>query len=192
MKIKALASLCSKAKQIILYDDGGQQWAGDGMAAYLLPGAFGRLNTGALTAIFDIPADKAADMLIRNIDMPAGYDTEDEGDGETELDFDTDCRILHNGRDMVPCKTPDGKVYLIQAKYIKPLTDCDGLRLSLRHMSGDGRPYITAKDGMFLTAIIMPITLGEPLSAWMYTVYNGAVKARSYEGGELNGEEPGM
>lgn len=181
MKIKSVAALCSKAKAIVLYDDSRGQLAGDGVAAYLLPAAFGSLDTAALTLIFDIPADKAADMAIRRADMPEGYDTEDDGDEETELLFDTDCRILHDGRDLIPCRTPDGKCYLIQAKYLKPIADSAGLRLSLRHMDGEGRPYITAKDGMFLTAIISPVAPKENAIEWLQDVSSGIVRARSYE-----------
>lgn len=186
MKIKALAALCSKVKSIALYDDGDRQWAGDGYAAYLLPEAFGTMSIGALTAVFDIPCDKAADMLTRRTDMPESYDTQDDGDGEEELIFDTDSRILHAGRELLPCWTQSGMVYLIQAKYLKPILDSEGLRLSVRHMDGDGMPYITAKDGMFLTAIISPVKTGDPLHQWLCSLYNGIIRAHVYEDG---GEE---
>ena len=180
MKIKALAALCTRAKQIVLLDDGARQWVGDGSAAYLLPPLLLRLNTGALTAIFDISTEKAADMIIRMAEMSKSYDTEDDSGGEEELQWDENSRIIHGGRDLVPLKTPDGKVYTIQAKYLRPLTDCEGLRLTLRRHPG-GRPYITAKDGMFLVAIIEPIQGREELNSWLHDVYNGVAKATSYE-----------
>ena len=95
--------------------------------------------------------------------------------------LETHVGILHDGRDLIPCRTPDGKCYLIQAKYLKPIADSAGLRLSLRHMDGEGRPYITAKDGMFLTAIISPVAPKENAIEWLQDVSSGIVRARSYE-----------
>lgn len=187
MKIKALAALCSKAKTIVLYDDNTRQWVGDGCAAYLLPSAMGKLSSSALTAIFDISTEKAADMFIRSVDMPESYDTEDDGEDERELIWDENDRILHSGKDMVPLRTADGKVYLIQAKYLKPIMDSDGMRLTLRRRP-NGRPYITAKDGMFLVAIIEMCQAREELSSWLYWVYNGVAKAVSYEKDTGDGE----
>lgn len=181
MKIKAVGSLCTRAKQIVLFnEDSGKQWVGDGYAAFLLPPLSVRLSAGALTTIFDIGTEKAADMFIREKEMPKVYDTEDDGEDEEELQWDENSRIIHGGRDLVPLKTPDGKVYTIQAKYLKPVMDCEGLRLTLRRHPG-GRPYITAKDGMFLVAIIEPIDGREGLSSWLQVVYNGVAKAMSYE-----------
>ena len=181
MKIKALAGLCSKVKQIVLYDDTDGQWAGDGMSAYLLPPVLGKLSTSALTAVLDIPTDKAADMRIREIPMPEAYDTEDDGDDECDCDFDESCRVIYNGRDMIPLRVAGGKVYLIQSKYLKPITDAEGLRLTLRRTEG-GQPYIAAKDGMFITAIIMPLAPRDGLSDWLGQIETGIARARSADG----------
>lgn len=181
MKIKALAGVVTKAKQLVLYDDADGQWAGDGMAAYLLPTVLGKLSTSALIAVLDIPTDKAADMLIRSIPMPEAYDTDDDGDDECDCDFDESCRVIYNGRDMIPLRVAGGKVYLIQSKYLKPITDAEGLRLTLRRTEG-GQPYIAAKDGMFITAIIMPLAPKDGLSDWLGQIETGIARARSTDG----------
>lgn len=36
MKLKAIGTITSKAKQLILLDEGDSQWVGDGYAFYLL------------------------------------------------------------------------------------------------------------------------------------------------------------
>ena len=187
MKIKAVAALCSKVKQIVLYHEAGRQWAGDGMSAYLLPEAMGTLSTGALTAIFDIPTDKAADMLIRDIPMPEPYDTEDEGEEEEELRFDLASSITYNGTELLPLMTPDGRIYFIKIKYLRPITDCEGLRLSLRRTDG-GQSYVAAKDGMFLVAIIMPLLPKDYMQEWLCDLHQGAEKTESREKVKSDGE----
>ena len=187
MKIKAVAALCSKVKQIMLYHEAGRQWAGDGMSAYLLPEAMGTLSTGALTAIFDIPTEKAADMLIRDTHMPTVYDTEDEGEEEEELRFDLASSITYNGTEFLPLMTQDGRIYFIKIKYLRPITDCEGLRMSLRRTDG-GRPYIAAKDGMFLVAIIMPLLPKDYMREWLCDLHQGAEKTESREKVKGDGE----
>ena len=46
MKIKAVAGLCAKAKQIVILDQGRNQWIGDGNAVYAMPENFPELNEG--------------------------------------------------------------------------------------------------------------------------------------------------
>ena len=187
MKIKAVAALCSKVKQIVLYSEESRQWAGDGMSAYLLPEAVGMLSTGALTTIFDIPTDKAADMLIRDIHMPTVYDTEDEGEEEEELRFDPASSITYDGTEFLPLMTQDGRIYFIKIKYLRPITDCEGLRLSLRRTAG-GRAYIAAKDGMFLVAIIMPAMPKGYMREWLRDLHQGTEKTESREEAKGDGE----
>ena len=184
MKLKAVGAIVSRVKQLILLDDGEGQWIGDGYAFYLVPESLGQLTPATVCTIFDVSEDKAANWRIKRQNMPPAYDTTDDGDGREEiLGYDLNRRILHNGVDQMPVATPDGKVYFIQARYMKPLSDADPI-LTLRY-SDKGQPYVIAKTGMFAEAIIMPMASTPALSDWMTEVINGASRARFYEQHEL-------
>ena len=123
--------------------------------------------------------------------MPEAYDTTDDGDGREEIMvYDLNSRILYHGVDQMPVATPDGKVYFIQARYMKPLSDADPV-LTLRY-SDKGQPYVIAKAGMFAEAIIMPMASTPALSDWMTEVINGASRARFYEQHELGTDNDDM
>lgn len=65
MKIKKLATIVSRAKQLYLYDSAnGRQWAGIGSALYLLPQNLPKMDTEQLTGIMDIKPKKAAEFFI--------------------------------------------------------------------------------------------------------------------------------
>ena len=177
MKLKNMGALCKKAKSIILLaDEDGRQWAGEGGALFLLPENLGTMTTATLCTIFDIPVDKAAEIYTETGGFPGGYDSADDSE-EDELLFDTYRRVLLDGRDMVPLREPGGKVYFVQTKYLKAVDDSENLRMTLRFSEG-GKPYIAVKDGLFLTAIIMPIKLLPGSTDWFGQIYNGAVQAK--------------
>ncbi len=175
MKLKEIAALCRKAKSVIVFDEEGRQWAGDGSAMYILPENIGGMTPDTLCVIFDIPTDKAAEFYTRRSEFPATFESGDEAE-EDELLFDTDRRVLYDGADMTPLQTPDGKVFFIKSKYLKAVNDSENLRLTLR-IDGEGNRYIAVKDGMFLAAIIVPIMLKPGTTAWLGTLYNGTVKS---------------
>lgn len=176
MKLKNVGALCKSAKSIVLYDDGARQWVGEGGAIYILPENLGRMSVEMLCTIFDIPTDKAADFFTRRSDWPEPYDGEDDT-REDELVFDTDCRVMFDKRDMVPLQAPGGKVYFVQAKYLKAVDDSENLHMTLR-VTEDGIPYIAVKDGMFLAAIIWPVRVKDAITAWLGRVYNGSAKVK--------------
>ena len=176
MKLKNVGALCKRAKSIILFDEPGRQWVGDGSAMYILPENLGHMSAEMLCTIFDIPADKAAEIYTKHGDWPEAYDSADDAEDEDELIFDTDRRVLFDGRDTLPLRDPEGRVWFVQAKYIKVVDDSENLHMTLRFMEGE-TPYIAVKDGMFLAAIIMPVKLLPGTTAWLGSVYNGAVKS---------------
>lgn len=175
MKLKAVAPLCAKVKQIILFNDGnGNQWISDGAAAYKLPEALGMLSPSAVTAMFDIPPEKGADYIIDRRPLPDWQDPDDDVTGEHELSFELSCRLTYQGRDLLPLTTTSGRTFLIQTKYVKPLEDAEQIRFSLRE-DGEHLPVIAAKDGLFLTALTMPIDtdISNSISRWANAVAVG-------------------
>jgi len=186
MKIKAIASICRKVKGICLYheEDKDRSWVGDGYAAYILPDSLSDSTLGSLEAIFDIPPEKAETYSMSEKEFPAGIGTADDAE-ETELNYDSDFRLIHEGVDMLPLRAPDGSTYLIKTRYLSPINDAEVLRLSLRHTDA-GRPYIAAKDGLFLTGVIMPIGIRGDMRNWIRRLGAGIDQAEAKEimGGE--------
>ena len=167
MRIKAIASICRKVKRIVLLheEDKDRSWVGDGNASYILPDSLNDSTLGSLEAIFDIPPEKAETFSLQEKEFPGAISTAEDAE-EEELNYDTDFRITFEGVDMLPLRASDGSTYLIKARYLNPINDAEVLRLSLRH-TDDGRPCIAAKDGLFLTGIIMPIRITGDMRAWV-------------------------
>lgn len=77
MKLKAVGAFLTRRKNLVILDDGGQQWIGDGSNFYLLPENLGEIDEKIACAIFDIEKEKAANWKILRMDFPKGYDTSD-------------------------------------------------------------------------------------------------------------------
>lgn len=81
MKIKSIAAICKKGKQVILYnrhESGGtlQQYIGDGMTAYPVSG-LPELDEESVLTIFDVPEKQREDWLVRVMAAPEGINFED-------------------------------------------------------------------------------------------------------------------
>lgn len=173
MKLKALASLCNEAKVVKLYNAGdGTQWAGTGTMFYKLPENLGRLTTDALCAIFDISAEKAAKMVILERELPEGFETDDSSYGEKDLLYWLDRRVILHGVDLLPTQAPNGEIFTIQTKNLKPGSDAEQPGLALRRPEG-GNPYVVYKDGLFVQAIIMPWHAEPETITWLGNVCRG-------------------
>ena len=179
MKIKAVGAICGKVKQIVINDQGSRQWIGDGMAAYALPDNFPEINESSACMLFDIETDKAADYYIRRQAL-AGFNVADDDDGEEHLDYDTDRRLIVDGKDLLPVSMPHRKTFFIQTRYLKPLKDAEQLQLFLRD-AGTESPYIVAKDGMFVVAVIVPTPLKASARLWLGAIHGNAAQIRDDE-----------
>lgn len=158
MKINAIGAICKKAKGIRVYNEEGRQWIGTSAAVYLMPESIGPFSESGVYCMLDIQPGKAAELNYVESDFPEGYNSSDDAE-EEELSYDSDFRCMLNAKDLLPCATGKGEVYMIQYKYLKPVSDSENLRLTLRGDSG--YPYIAVKDGMFLVARIMPVIVRE-------------------------------
>lgn len=174
MKLNAVAGICKKIKAVTLMNDEDRQWVGDGYSMYLLPESLPYLSKESICTMLDIPVKQAASFMITEKDFPEAICTEDSDDTERDLTWDADCRVLYLKKDLLPLKTEEGKVYFIPTKALKPLEDCKVLRLQLRLTTSDERPYIVAKDGLFLVGVIMPQRT-ELMLPWLRSTSDGAV-----------------
>lgn len=81
MKIKSIAAICKKNKQVVLfnrYSDSGtlSQYIGDGNAVYPIS-CLPELDEESILTIFDVPEKQREDWLVRYRDIPEGISFED-------------------------------------------------------------------------------------------------------------------
>lgn len=172
MKIKKLASIVSRAKQLYLYDSAsGRQWAGIGSALYLLPENLPKMDTEQLTGIMDIKPQKAAEFFIETGETPATMPDGDTAPEETELLYDLTRGIIWDGTDILPLQTPGGGIYYIPIKQLDPVNDAEQPGLYLR--TWGGAPVIAVKDGLFLSALIRPLQFTPQFCPWLFSIAHG-------------------
>lgn len=172
MKIKKLASIVSRAKQLYLYDSAsGRQWAGIGSALYLLPENLPKMDTEQLTGIMDIKPQKAAEFFIETGETPPTMPDGDTAPDETELLYDLTRGIIWDGTDILPLQTPGGGIYYIPFKQLDPVNDAEQPGLYLR--TWGGAPVIAVKDGLFLSALIRPAQFTPQFSPWLFSIAHG-------------------
>lgn len=162
MKLKKVAALCAKNERFYLTDEVGEdgelirQWLGDGTALYPLSG-LPVLDEDNLCAMFDIPEKKREKCFFNRGTMPEWMNTRDCVACEWALK-DEWPKVAHNGYVLKPLSTHDG-ISFIQTDYLSPLDDmADYLQLYER-TNDAGQPYIVAKNGMRIAAVIMPMNL---------------------------------
>lgn len=158
MKIKSIAAICKKGKQVLLfnrYGSGGtlQQYIGDGITAYPVSG-LPELDEESVLTIFDVPEKQREDWLVRVRNIPEGINFDDTDESESMIE-QSNLSIVFSGKTLKPLQTRRGLVF-IESRYLSPVSDVlDVLELYERFTSS-GTPYIVAKAGFLLQAVIMP------------------------------------
>ena len=86
--------------------------------------------------------------------VPAGISFEDTDETERHVEREG-ISIIYSGRTLKPIRTTRGLVF-IESRYLSPIADVlDVLELYERR-TAEGAPYIVAKAGFLLQAVIMP------------------------------------
>ena len=159
MKIKSIAAICKKNKNIAIFerysDDGDilTQYIGDGSAVYPVVG-LPQLDKESLLTIFDVPEKDRDNYFVKTLGVPAGISFEDTDETERHVEREG-ISIIYSGRTLKPIRTTRGLVF-IESRYLSPVADVlDVLELYERRTT-DGAPYIVAKAGFLLQAVIMP------------------------------------
>lgn len=158
MKIKSIAAICKKGKQVILYnrhESGGtlQQYIGDGMTAYPVSG-LPELDEESVLTIFDVPEKQREDWLVRVMAAPEGINFEDTDVNEKMIERDN-LSIVYSGKTLKPLQTRRGLVF-IESRYLSPVSDVLDVLELYERFTPQGTPYIVAKAGFLLQAVIMP------------------------------------
>ena len=148
MKIKSIAAICKKNKNIAIFerysDDGDilTQYIGDGSAVYPVVG-LPKLDKESLLTIFDVPEKDRDNYFVKTLGVPAGISFEDTDETERHVEREG-ISIIYSGRTLKPIRTTRGLVF-IESRYLSPVADVlDVLELYERR-TAEGAPYIVAK-----------------------------------------------
>lgn len=136
-------------------DDGDilTQYIGDGSAVYPVVG-LPQLDKESLLTIFDVPEKDRDNYFVKTLGVPAGISFEDTDETERHVEREG-ISIIYSGRTLKPIRTTRGLVF-IESRYLSPVADVlDVLELYERR-TAEGAPYIVAKAGFLLQAVIMP------------------------------------
>lgn len=158
MKIKSIAAICKKNKQVVLfnrYSDSGtlSQYIGDGNAVYPISG-LPELDEESILTIFDVPEKQREDWLVRYRDIPEGISFEDT-DATEKIIEQGNLSIVYSGKTLKPLQTRRGLVF-IESRYLSPVSDVLDVLELYERVTPFGAPYIVAKAGFLLQAVIMP------------------------------------
>lgn len=130
MKIKNIAAICKKNKYAVIYERYGES---GGVIQYIGDGAAAYPVTGlpeldkeSLLTIFDVP-EKQREAI----------------------------SIAYSGKTLKPLQTRRGLVF-IESRYLSPVSDILDVLELYERITPRGTPYIVAKAGFLLQAVIMP------------------------------------
>lgn len=126
MKIKSIAAICKKNKNIAIFerysDDGDilTQYIGDGSAVYPVIG-LPPLDAESLLTIFDVPEKDRDNYFVKTLGIPAGISFEDTDATERQVEREG-ISIIYSGRTLKPIHTTRGLVF-IESRYLAPVAD---------------------------------------------------------------------
>lgn len=158
MGTECTAAICKKNKQVVLfnrYSDSGtiSQYIGDGSAVYPISG-LPELDEESILTIFDVPEKQREDWLVRYRDIPEGISFEDT-DATEKIIEQGNLSIVYSGKTLKPLQTRRGLVF-IESRYLSPVSDVLDVLELYERVTPFGAPYIVAKAGFLLQAVIMP------------------------------------
>lgn len=161
MKLKKVASLCSKTKIFCLYDreeSGGEvsQWLGDSSAIYPITG-LPYMDEENIYSMFDISAKQQEKIIFRHQHAPEGINISDTDPTEHRIDEES-LSLVYDGGVLKPLQTRNG-ISFIQNKYLSPLEDVIDMVQLYERETPQGMTYIVAKTGLFVAAVIMPYSV---------------------------------
>ena len=143
-------------ENVVRYSDDGDiltQYIGDGSAVYPVVG-LPQLDKESLLTIFDVPEKDRDNYFVKTLGVPVGISFEDTDETERHVEREG-ISIIYSGRTLKPIRTTRGLVF-IESRYLSPVADVlDVLELYERR-TAEGAPYIVAKAGFLLQAVIMP------------------------------------
>lgn len=158
MKIKNIAAICKKNKYAAIFErqtesGGVYQYIGDGAAAYPVTG-LPPLDKESLLTIFDVPEKQREDWFVNVAGIPSEINFEDIDANEKPVEREA-ISITYSGKTLKPLQTRRGLVF-IESRYLSPVSDVLDVLELYERFTQSGTPYIVAKAGFLLQAVIMP------------------------------------
>lgn len=153
MKLSKIAKLCVRAKRVYLYDDPerGIQWVGDGRSMYplyMMP----ELTTETVLRVLDVKDKDFDKIAVSKVDPPSHIDCSDGTDDR--LLPEAGISIGYASEVLEPMRLSNG-LHFLNPFYLAPVQDKPDLMLYERETAA-GEPYIVAKAGLMVQAVIMP------------------------------------
>ena len=191
MQFKKIISLCKREKKIILLNEHGKQWIGNGAVFFCLDG-YPELSEENIFRVFDIKKDEETKYLLTDsYENEAMLDFSENGPAEYDLETYPYIFGCHGG-DYMPIFA-DGELHLLDTEYLSAFGG--GVNLFARrsnvgqlnlfaHRPPAGRLYVAVRRGIFLEGLI---TLDdEPLpefEKWINAIHERITKqnAEQYE-----------
>lgn len=173
MKIKKIATICAKSKWVEIHDvadDAGNvtQWMGNREAMYRIDGVPYMKGSAVLT-LFDVDANKRAEYGVEQEKVENMYGLYDDMcDDESQL-IPLGVSLDFMGGKLVVFQNNHGRTYLINAKYLTPLSD----ETELWEREIGSAVHIVAKEGFLTCAVITPYDLPKDLLDKLETVTEG-------------------
>lgn len=152
-----LLTLCKKDKHAVIFEmptkSGIVQYIGNGAALYPAIG-LPLLDKESLLTIFDIPERQREDWFVRIADITSEINLNDI-DADEKLVEREAISIIYSGKTLKPLQTRRGLVF-IESRYLAPVSDVLDVLELYERITPSGMPYIVAKAGFLLQAVIMP------------------------------------
>ena len=161
MKISAIEKICKESKEIRLFMVDGVQWVCAGYACYPLFG-MPRMTAEQLCGMFDIPEDKRAKFVLKDVDeAPSHYSFDDYDEGEEPL-RQSPVALVVDGVELVACRVDTGLIWIQQrlfAPFAKVKTEAgEGVTYHVRKTEG-GSHYVVVKLGISMIGLAMPYAI---------------------------------
>ena len=166
MKLKAIASMCKRSKQIMLVDIGVDnqccvQWVGDGTAMYPLYG-MPHLEEDQIYTLFDVPEKDVGKMMFNSFrtddDECIGLNFADTDNEEHELEQIGLSLVVGSGI-VRPYRTSNGGVLFLDTAALTPINDALDYLTMHERTTRAGQTYVAVKNGLLLQGIIMPMKI---------------------------------
>ena len=185
MKLKAIAKLIKDKKFIYTVKESEDSfWLGNGTAIYLVE-KLPLMTNEQLLVMFEVPEKEYPKYHFSNNEKFTNQIDRKDCISAESIAAPLEIRLSYCGYALVLLKTEAGLV-CIEEKYLKPLADLEqGYELYLRY-SDRNKPYIVAKAGMFLKAVILPC---EVVDKFFYDAVSDVLKLAEASTG--NGTEEG-
>lgn len=189
MKIKKIAAICTKSKWVEIHDvtdDSGAvtQWMGNREGMYRIDGVPYMAESAVLT-FFDIDTNKRAEYGVKQEEVENMYGLYDDVSENERVLIPLGFSFDFMGGKLVVFQNTCGKTYLINAKYLTPLSDT----AELWEREIGNAVNIVAKEGFLTCAVITPYDPPKDLLVKLETVTEGVKRqVQMNERNEMAGE----